>query len=94
MITTTVVRLGSLSSSVASRSERKRKWQELTQVVSMMSTPGYSRTALANPSGPFSLMMLRHPFWHGTLVSIGLVSSPCSYTAGIGISSCKPGSPC
>jgi hypothetical protein len=59
----------------------------------MMSVPGYSRTAFANASGPFSLRMLRQPFVHGWDVSMNLVGSFGSGRSGIGISVERPGSP-
>lgn len=50
-------------------------WCASRQVVSIIKTPGYSRTALANASGPFSMMMFRQPTSQGTLVSM---ASPVS----------------
>lgn len=81
--------------SIVRRRVASNDWCASRHVVSMMSTPGYSRTAFANASGPFSMMMLRQPFWQGTEQSRGGPFSGSSrfWKVGTTMSSLRPGSP-
>jgi len=83
-----------LTISMVRRRVARRDWCASRHVVSMISVPGYSRTALANASGPCSTIMLRHPIWQGNVVSRGgPLGSSGFCNVGITISVLRPGSP-
>ena len=80
--------------SIVRRRVASKDWCASRHVVSMISTPGYSRTAFANASGPFSMMILRQPSVQDTDVSsAGPFSSSRLLSLGTTISSLRPGSP-
>lgn len=80
--------------SIVLRRVANNDWCASRHVVSMISVPGYSRTALAKPSGPFSSKTLRQPVVHGAEVSRGgPLGSSLLGSFGMTTSSFSPGSP-
>ena len=89
-----LVSLAMLAISIVRRRVASSDWCASRHVVSMMSVPGYSRTALAKASGPFSTIMFRQPFSQGNEVSRGgPLGSSRFWNVGMTISSLRPGSP-
>lgn len=88
-----LVSLAILAISIVRRRVASSDWCASRHVVSMMSVPGYSRTALAKASGPFSTMMFRQPCSQGNEVSSGPLGSSRFWNVGMTISSLMPGSP-
>jgi len=89
-----LVSLAMLAMSIVRKRVASRDWWASRHVVSMMSVPGYSRTALAKASGPCSAMIFRQPRSQGRLASRGGPSGSSRFwNLGMTISSLRPGSP-
>lgn len=86
-----LVSLAILAISIVRRRVASSDWCASRHVVSIMSVPGYSRTALAKASGPFSTIMFRQPRSQENEVSRGCPFG--SWNVGMTISSLRPGSP-
>jgi hypothetical protein len=89
-----LVSLAILAMSIVRSRVARSDWCASRHVVSIMSVPGYSRTALAKASGPFSTIMFLQPSSQGNEVSrAGPSGSSRLLNVGMTISSLRPGSP-